>query len=68
MSSLPEIMGEAAEYVNPEYETGVAAGIERVLSDEARREQLIVEGRRRARRFSWEKCALETLSVYAEAR
>lgn len=67
VSSLPEIMGEAAEYVNPEYETGMAAGIERVLSDEVRREQLIIEGRRRARRFSWEKCALETLSVYAEA-
>ncbi len=67
VSSLPEIMGEAAEFVNPEYEMGMAAGLERVLSDAARREQLMAEGRRRARRFSWEKCALETLSVYAEA-
>lgn len=67
VSSLPEIMGQAAEYVNPEYEAGMAAGLERVLSDAARREQLMVGGRQRARRFSWERCALETLSVYAEA-
>jgi glycosyltransferase involved in cell wall biosynthesis len=61
VSSLPEIMGKAAEYVNPEYVLGIAAAIERLL---VKRNELIILGKERASKFSWEKCAVETLKVY----
>ncbi|MFH1354127.1 MAG: glycosyltransferase family 1 protein [bacterium] len=56
VSSLPEILGQGAEYVNPEYTPGIAAGIERALGR--------INQCNQTRRFSWERCAFETLSVY----
>lgn len=65
VSSLPEVLGEAAEFVNPEYVPGIAAGIERVVGDRERRERLTVAGRERAARYSWEAAAREMIRVYA---
>jgi glycosyltransferase involved in cell wall biosynthesis len=64
VSSLPEIMGDAAEYVNPEYVSGITVAIKRLIKDKSRREELIGLGKMRAGEFSWEKCAKETLEVY----
>ncbi len=65
-SSLPEIMGEAAEYVNPEYVPGIAEAITRLLSDEAGKKDLIRKGREVAGNYSWSKCARQTLEVYRD--
>lgn len=67
VSSLPEIMENAAEYVNPEYTPGIAAAIERLLEDSDRREELIGLGKERASEFNWEKCAVDTLKMYEES-
>jgi glycosyltransferase involved in cell wall biosynthesis len=60
-SSLPEVAGDAALYFDPESVEQMSTSMERLLTDSALREQLIERGLRRARQFSWEKCAQETL-------
>jgi alpha-1,3-rhamnosyl/mannosyltransferase len=62
-SSLPEVGGDAALYFNPDSTEEMAMLMERVLGDSALREQLISRGLGRARQFSWEKCARETLAA-----
>jgi len=62
-SSLPEVAGDAALLFDPLDVEGMAAAMDRVLRDEALRAELIERGLKRARRFSWEKCARETLAV-----
>lgn len=64
ISSVPEIMEDAAEYVNPEDTADITRGIDTVISDITRREQLIAAGKRRAEMFSWKTCAEKTLVVY----
>ena len=63
VSSLPEVAGDAAVLVDPLDVEGLAAALERVLSDEALQARLIERGFERVRKFSWERCARETLKV-----
>lgn len=63
-SSLPEVIGEAGEYFDPNSQEAMTAAIERVLQSSSRREQLIALGRERSVKFSWEKCARETMAIY----
>jgi glycosyltransferase involved in cell wall biosynthesis len=63
-SSLPEIAGPAAVYVDPEDSSAIAAGLARVLEDDDLRESLSAQGLERARTFSWERTARETLRIY----
>jgi alpha-1,3-rhamnosyl/mannosyltransferase len=37
-----------------------------VLCDEGLRQKLIAAGKNQARKFTWDRCARETLSVYEE--
>jgi len=67
LSSLPEILSTAVEYVNPEYTPAITEAIRRVLKDKSRREHLIKAGTANARRFSWETCVKQTLAVYDAA-
>jgi glycosyltransferase involved in cell wall biosynthesis len=67
VSSLPEVVGDAAVLVNPENVFDIARGISDVLLDEALREKLIRRGREQAARFSWERTAREVLEIYREA-
>jgi glycosyltransferase involved in cell wall biosynthesis len=55
VSSLPEVVGDAALLVDPTSVEDIAGGIERVLSDEALRSELVARGHVRARGFSWER-------------
>ena len=65
VSSMPEIAGQAAVLVNPEETKDIARGIQEALEN---REELIEKGKTRAKEFSWEKTAQETLKVYQEAQ
>lgn len=60
VSSLPEVAGEAAEYVNPRSTVDLAAALRRLLDDPARRAQLGAAGQARAARFRWSRCAEAT--------
>ncbi len=66
VSSLPEVVGEAAVIVNPENVFDIARGMREVLLDEALRGRLIAEGIEKARQFSWERTAAEVLQAYEE--
>ncbi len=63
VSSLPEVAGDAAVLVDPLDVEEMTAAIERVLGDEKLRAGLIERGFEKAKKFSWEKCAHETLGV-----
>lgn len=65
-SSLPEVIGEAGILVDPLDADGFANAMKRIISDDSLREELIKKGIERARLFSWEKAAKETLAVYSQ--
>lgn len=64
--AFSEVAGNAALLVEPEDWQAIASAIERVLSDTRLREQLRAAGLKRAREFSWQATAAETLAVYQE--
>jgi glycosyltransferase involved in cell wall biosynthesis len=64
--SIPEVVGDAGEYFNPDDSDAMSAALERVAFDEARRRQLVALGRARAAQFTWEKCAAETAATYRQ--
>jgi len=66
-SCLPEILGDAALLVDPTDVSSFSEAVEAVLSQDALRARLIEAGRRRAREFTWERCAERTLDVYRDA-
>jgi glycosyltransferase involved in cell wall biosynthesis len=66
-SSLPEVAGDAALYVDPTDVEAIAQAMLRLSQDEALRQELIAAGHRNVQRFSWEKAAAETLAVLEEA-
>jgi glycosyltransferase involved in cell wall biosynthesis len=64
VASIPEIAGDAVIYVDPHDTEGIAKGMEKLASDKNLRENLGAKGKEQAKKFSWEKCARETLEVY----
>jgi glycosyltransferase involved in cell wall biosynthesis len=66
VSSLPEVVGDAAEIVNPENVFDIARGMREVLLDGSRRSLLVERGFEQARRFSWERTAQQVLDAYEE--
>ncbi len=67
VSSLPEVVGDAAIQVNPENVFEIARAVRQVLLNEELREQLRERGRVQLERFSWERSANQVLGIYAEA-
>jgi glycosyltransferase involved in cell wall biosynthesis len=67
VSSLPEVVDDAAMLVNPENVFDIARGIKEVLLNSDVREELVRRGRRQAARFSWETTARQVLEIYKEA-
>lgn len=63
-SSIPEVVGNAAELFDPRSVDALQETIERVLNNMTLRQTLIVRGRERIKLFSWERCAEQTLDVY----
>lgn len=62
-ASLPEVCGDAAYYVNPYDIEDIARGIEKVLTDENLRQELVKKGFENVKRFSWEKSAQEIIQI-----
>lgn len=63
-SSLAEVAGNAAAFFDPQNPESIALALEKVLFSEAESYNLVQLGLLRAKEFSWEKCAEETLKVY----
>jgi glycosyltransferase involved in cell wall biosynthesis len=66
VSSLPEVVGDAAEIVNPENVFDIARGMREVLLNQSLRDSLVTRGFEQARRFSWERTAQQVLDAYEE--
>lgn len=61
-SSLPEVGGDAAVYVDPGDVAAIRAGLAGLLADPAQRSAMAQAGRRRAARYSWIRTAELTLA------
>ena len=66
MSSMPEVGGSAALYVDPSNINDLAEKMHLVESSSNLRDQLRVLGLNRVKEFSWHKTAEKTMEVYAE--
>jgi glycosyltransferase involved in cell wall biosynthesis len=66
-SSLPEVAGAAALWVEPQDELQLAEAISRVLGDEALRGSMRQAGLQQATRFSWDETARLTIEAFEEA-
>lgn len=64
VSSMPEVGGEAAVYVDPTDTKEILEKVKMVTQDKSLKEELIKKGLIQAKKFSWEKCARETVKVY----
>ncbi len=66
VSSMPEVGGEAALYVDPHEPTDIAAKVVQAAADSALRATLVHKGHDRASHFTWRRTAEATLAVYDE--
>ncbi len=63
-SSMPEVIGDAAEFFDPDDTDSTRFAIEQVVLSEERKQDLIKKGNRRVAQFRWSTCAEKTLDVY----
>lgn len=66
VSSMPEVAGKAAILFNPQKKEEIAQAIYKIISDNNLRDNLIKKGFYQIKKFSWRKCAQETLEVLEE--
>ncbi|MCM8785119.1 MAG: glycosyltransferase family 4 protein [Candidatus Omnitrophica bacterium] len=64
VSSLPEVVGDAGILINPENKEEIVEAILSVLNSEDLKKTLSRKGLERAKLFSWEKTAKETIGIY----
>jgi len=64
LSSMEEVAGKAGVLVDPYSVDSIAGGIKKAIKNAT---SLVEKGKNRAKDFSWEKAARETLEVYKEA-
>lgn len=63
-SAIPEVVGDAGVLIDPLDINGLARAILNVIKDGSMRGRLKELGFKRARQFSWERTARETLDIY----
>jgi glycosyltransferase involved in cell wall biosynthesis len=66
VSSLPEVVGDAALLIDPYEPESIADAMRRVLTDAALRDQLRARGFQRAREFSWDRSVRRVREIYGE--
>ncbi len=66
VSSLPEVVGNAAVLVHPENVFEIMRALHRVLMDQPLREKMKERSYRQVTKFSWEKSVRRIMDVYQE--
>ncbi|MFO7301268.1 MAG: glycosyltransferase family 1 protein [Acidobacteriota bacterium] len=66
VSSLPEVVGEAAVLIDPLDPEAIADAMERVIGDPALRAELVRRGYERVKAFSWERSVARISRLYHE--
>ncbi|HEX7586469.1 MAG TPA: glycosyltransferase family 1 protein [Patescibacteria group bacterium] len=64
VSSLPEIAGDAAIFVNPLDVQDIASAMGKFAYDKNLKNEYREKGKKQLEKFDWTKCARETLEVY----
>jgi glycosyltransferase involved in cell wall biosynthesis len=64
VSSLPEVAGNAAVFVDPHDLVSIREAMASVLTDQKKNRDLRMKGMARSKEFSWHRTAKETLAVY----
>jgi len=68
VASIPEVVGKAAIYVNPVKPESISEGIIKVLSmNTVEYNKLVKKGIKQAEKYSWERCARETIRILEKA-
>jgi glycosyltransferase involved in cell wall biosynthesis len=67
VSSLPEVVGDAALLVDPYEPEAIADAMRRVLTDQRLRDDLVRKGLVRASEFSWDRSVRRVREIYEEA-
>ncbi len=67
VTSLPEVVGDAARMVDPYDVDAIAEGIQRLIGDDNLRKELSQKGLARAKLFSWDRTAELVWSILKEA-
>jgi glycosyltransferase involved in cell wall biosynthesis len=67
VSSIPEVVGDAAILVDPNDADAVAAALERLIDDAEYRADLRTRGLARAATFTWEAAARQTIDAFTAA-
>lgn len=65
-SSMPEVIGDAAEFFDPVSVESILMALEKVVYSPSRSQDLIDRGRRRVKLFTWKKCAEKTIEAYRQ--
>lgn len=63
-SSMPEVAGDAALYVDPFSVEDIAKGIKLMCDNEQLRNNLVLKGQQRAKQFPWSAAATKVLELY----
>lgn len=66
VSSLPEVVGDAGIMVSPHDVSAISTAMLKLCRDSDLRRNLAAAGRERARQYTWDKCAADTLRAYRE--
>ena len=64
VSSLPEVVGKAGLLIDPYSVNQIEQAIRTITTDKTLRQKYSKLGLERAKKFSWKKCAKETLKVF----
>ena len=67
VSSIPELLKDNAEYVNPESVDDIARGMLKIIEDTAYANKLAAQGIPHAQQFSWDTAAAQHVEVYKKA-
>jgi len=63
-SCLPEIAGDGALFVDPRSPAEIQAALEKLLTSQSLRERLTTAATARARRYTWDACAHQSLEFF----
>lgn len=66
VSSMPEVAGKGAILINPYKINEISNAIELIIKDKDLKRNLIRKGYSNVKKFSWEKCAIQTLNLFDE--
>jgi glycosyltransferase involved in cell wall biosynthesis len=63
-ASMPEVLGEAADYFDPENKEEMISVILKILNNPEEQKRLITLGHEQIKKYSWWECALATSKIY----